>query len=128
MSTLSIVCDLHTEIEQWLKKNAEKVQENEPGEKSGINACADFVLLFSQFERIIDAFFEEIVGPGEDDTFIHKVNVVSGKLSRSVASDIFYYYEIRCDIAHGRNMKGIPFSLNSAHGFFNRIAEDLRIV
>ncbi|MCA9441923.1 MAG: hypothetical protein KC964_14040 [Candidatus Omnitrophica bacterium] len=97
------------------------------GRMSELNDYAYFILLFGQLEDFVNRKYEETIGqwddPFEVTAFAHRVNLLYDQESE-VTESILFYYDIRCDIAHGyaasgRLHKGIQIS---------DVYEDIRVI
>jgi hypothetical protein len=81
------------------------------------NSCAYFVLVFAQFEDVLDREYEQLVGPLMESAFMYRVQILK---TPDVSAAIFSSYAIRCEIAHGRRISGLPFSMTEAYEDFRR--------
>jgi len=110
MKTMTAARELHAQIDEWLK-SATALPLEHLNDKPAMNSCAYYVLLFAQFERLLDYEFEQVIGPAGDFPFMFRVRNLK---SPHEAAEIEHFYEQRNEIAHGRMVSGLPFEVEEA--------------
>jgi len=119
MKRLGAIREIYEEVHEFLAEIPEPFIET-GGTKVGVNGCAYFSLLFAAFERAIDLEYDQVVGERykcnrcgtQRPSFMERVRA----LRPDDASEIGDYYQLRCDIAHGRTFADLNLPIAPALG------------
>lgn len=111
VATLEAVYRACRDIDQWLERiRGEGLDEAAAGStRHAMNFAAYYVLLFARFEKDVRQEYEATIEPVGDSKFMHLVNRLKPP---HVRAEILDYYEVRCEIAHGRSLGPLPFGMD----------------